>query len=123
MALLADYQQIKGYKTLCYREIGEGYVLKPVTNTLVFSTMTIFMDKITESNWEEFYGRLAAWEKVFGGMVVFPDKRYKIGCRLERITRKDVRDHIGLIVNVAPKSDSFFYRSLVKAIRREVGHA
>lgn len=122
MALLADYRQIKGYKSRCYREIGAGHVLKPITRTLVFSTMTIFMDRITEANWKEFYGRLAAWEQAFGGMTVFPDKRYKHGYRLQRITHKDVRDHIGLTVNVAPKSDAFFYRSLVKAIRREVGH-
>ena len=123
MALLADYQQIKGYKTLCYREIGAGHVLKPITRPLVFSTMTIFMDKITESNWRDFYGRLAAWEEVFGGMTLVSDKRCKGGFRRQRITHEDVRSHIGLTVNVAPKSESFFYKSLVKALRREVGHA
>ena len=123
MALVAQYDQIKGFKSLCYKRVDGGHHLNPITKTLVFSTMVIFMDSITEKNWEQFYERIAAWEKVFGSMTEVRDRRFKTRWRDQYITPDDVRAHIGLTVNVMPKSDAYFYRHLVKVLRREVREA
>lgn len=120
MALLAEYDQIKGFKSLCYEKVDEGLRLNPITQTLVFSTMYIFMDSITEKNWEQFYERIGAWERAFGPMTSIMDRRFKKMWREQYITPKDVRDHIGLSVNVAPKSDAYFNRHLAKVLRRVV---
>ena len=120
MALVAEYDQIKGFKSLCYEKDGEGYRLNPITQSLVFGTMHIFMGSITEKNWDKFYERIAAWERAFGPMTHIMDRRFKSMWRKHYITPKDVRDHIGLSVNVMPKSDIFFARHLTKMLRREV---
>lgn len=120
MALVADYTKIRGFESLCYKKVDEGHTLNPITKTLVFTTMTIFMDSITEKNWEQFYERIAAWEKAFGPLTEIRDRRFKTRWRGQYITPEDIRDHIGLSVNVMPKSDAHFYRHLVKVLRREV---
>lgn len=123
MALVAEYNQIKGFKSLCYQKAGDGYRLKPITQTLVFATMYIHMDSITKENWKDFYRRIAAWEKVFGPSSSVPDRRRKSRWREQYITPKDVHNHIGLTVNVMPKSDAYFYKRLVTMLRREVEYA
>jgi hypothetical protein len=123
MALVAEYNQIKGFRSRCYKKVGEGYQLKPITKTLVFATMYIHMDSITKENWKDFYHRIAAWEKVFGPSASILDRRRKSRWREHRITPEDVRNHIGLAVNVVPKSDAYFYKRLVTMLRREVEYA
>ena len=120
MALVANYDQIKGFKSLCYEKDGERYRLNPITHSLVFSTMVIFMDSITEKNWRQFYERIGAWEKAFGPTTQIMDRRFKSRWRDQYITPKDVRHHIGLTVNVMPKSDAYFNRHLAETLRREV---
>jgi hypothetical protein len=65
--------------------------LHPVTNALIWASMVVHLDGITESTAEEFYKRLA--------LVQAYDGPFLAGGSIY-ITRQDVLDHIGLKTNV-----------------------
>lgn len=88
-----DYQleKITGYKELCWvpNPEGEGVIMNPVTQNLIFSTISVGIGEITVLNYEEFYFRNNIMER----LIDIP--------RNNRLTVQDVIDHIGLSTNVS----------------------
>jgi hypothetical protein len=80
------------------------YRLNPVTNALIWGTMTIDIGQITEKNWKEVYRRIRAYERLVGAINQYykPD-----GTHYPRyVTAQDVYDHIGLRTNVATRTSA-----------------
>jgi hypothetical protein len=86
----------------------------PVTSALVFATMAIGMNHITEDNWEEFYNRLNMWERCNGpqlwrGQLDQHDPK-------NRITPLEVYMHIGLGTNASNKTKAQFLKDCYATI-------
>lgn len=70
--------------------------LNPLTETLIFMTMTVGIGEITNDNWPEFYARVKLFEKLDGPFL------YKDGSDWF-IEPEDVKNHIGLSTNATFK--------------------
>jgi hypothetical protein len=70
-----------------------GKRLNPITQTIVFATMSVGMPRITEQNAREFYARVSIWEKLMGAGTHDADLNPIY------ISTADVRAHIGVSTN------------------------
>ncbi len=70
--------------------------MHPVTNALIWATMTVSLNGITEATVDEFWFRLSLLQALDGPML--KGAKHKI-----YITRQDVEDHIGLRTNVTSR--------------------
>jgi len=99
MALNYALTSIKNFKDLCFKASPEEGV-KAKTQKLIWMTLIIKMDEITEKNYLEFYGRMMTSSAVYSTD--------------DGITLDDVRAHIGLKTNTNVRTNSSFYSSLMK---------
>ena len=91
MSLNYNLGEIEDWKTTCTNEDGSTSAL---TEILIFATMAIGMNEVTESNADEFFVRLNLLEKTNGAFLVRDGKpRF--------VTRDEVRDHVGLHTNAS----------------------
>ncbi|MBM3206921.1 MAG: hypothetical protein FJZ43_04855 [Candidatus Staskawiczbacteria bacterium] len=115
MALNWDIQNIEDYGDVCYLrddEDSEKFILSPITETLIFSCISVKMGEITEDNWLEFYGRLKFAEQIHGSFLIRPQKEKKDW----GFTKEEVKAHIGLKTNVTTDSRKAFLESFDSAI-------
>jgi hypothetical protein len=97
---------IEGWETLCRKEDGS---LNPVTENLIFATMSVGLGEITEKNHVEFYLRLG----VADSLSQWPGRRTHI--KLE-----DVKAHIGLVTNVSDESITKWFKCHMDSAKREI---
>jgi hypothetical protein len=106
MALTYDLKKIAGHESLCW--VGEK--MNPVTEGLIYSTMSVGLGSITAANVDEWMARLDYSDRLFGTML-------KTGTESRPFTRAEVEAHVGLVVNVSDEkrkgwasrlTDSFF---------------
>lgn len=71
----------------------------PVTNSLIWSSMTLSMGNISEDNVKEWAFRLRMLQLVGGDAPEFSDGDYKVW-----ITEQDIRNHIGMHTNCTTKT-------------------
>lgn len=83
----------------------------PITNALIWGTMSVEMSEITEKNWQEFYTRCYMIETIHGSWLC--DGKGKP----RPITPEDVKSHIGLATNVTTKSATKFKSSIDRRLR------
>ena len=93
MALTWDLTNIKDSKQVCWIETDEKndkgepmYDLNPITNVLIWGSMFVGMDIITEKTYKEFHKRLIEMEIVTGAGMLQAEK---VGANQE--TYKDSR--------------------------------
>ena len=90
---------------------NEAGVLNPVTNALIWATMTVGFWEITRKNWKEFYWRIQFYEKTRGAML----NAYKDGKPSEKyMTPKEIHDHIGLSTNAEQLTKLQFIKKVAK---------
>lgn len=86
--------------------------MSPVTNALIWATLSVGWGEITEKNHVDWFHRLRLVELITG-----PTLNRAANGRVisgHSITLEDVRRHIGLRTNVFPKkTDAEFYKQLV----------
>jgi hypothetical protein len=109
---------------------GEEYV-HPITNTLVFLTMAMGLNDITEENVDEWESRLALAYEVgwISKMVVYggtdEDGTYKWEPRM--ISRADLERHIGLETNASYETNHAWRSRLYEEVEarglKELGYA
>jgi hypothetical protein len=141
MALHWNLGDIADYKETCFREadydrphsdIKKGdRVMSPVTNTLIWATIPVGINHITEANAETFSQRLRAYENAFGcflqqpvdkdGNPVGPKGREEdvVSYKDRRITFDEVKAHIGLSTNASTLTDAKFKAGLGERLLRE----
>jgi len=84
----------------------------PITNALIWGTMSVAMGSITEDNWKEFYTRCHMIETIHGAWLWDKDgKKY--------ITPKDVQSHIGLHTNATTLSNAKFKTDMDRRLRQQ----
>jgi len=107
MSLNADYRNITDHERVCYLPDGR---LNPATEALVFATLFVGMDQITEKTWREFYTRLRIYESALGSF--FADGRH--------FEPEDIRSHIGLKTNVAIMTRARFRNRIDRTMRERI---
>ena len=96
-------EEIENFEELVWlpNDDGETFHLNPVTNTLIWMTISVGMNEITKKNWPVFYGRVAALEG-YGGST--------------GITAKDVEAHIGLGTNASEMTAAAFEKKMLRVV-------
>jgi hypothetical protein len=102
MIMSLDWQldKINNYENLCWLENEDGtHKLNTVTNSLIWLTMGIGINRISVANADEFYSRVVLYEKINKSMQSI----WHEDGTTERIyiSDKDVYDHIGLWTNAS----------------------
>lgn len=76
-----------------------------VLQSVIFTSMYVDMGSITEANWEDFYARTYAWERVAGSALCRWEDDTKIPVYL---TPGDIHKWIGLSTNVMTTTEAKF---------------
>jgi len=101
---IAYYRKHKRERTVIDNGDDDFRVFSAKTEQLIWLTMPVGIGRITEKNWEKFYTRAYAWQRV---------------CNHDSdniVKASDVYDHIGLRTNASSLTDSKFVKSLMRAI-------
>lgn len=118
MSLNWNVSNIENSESVCFfthhNEDGElRRRLTQSTESLIFLTMVVGLGRITESNYKEFYKRIALFERLRGCVRVkksdsgkFVDDPY---------TLEDIRQHIGLTVNVSDEKPDAWRKRILKS--------
>lgn len=93
----------------------------PVTNALIWATISVGMSSITEKNWIEFFQRVRAVERVSGAYVNRPNVSGAFDPK-GFITPLEVYSHIGLHTNASSKTLAKFREDLYSLSCRETPH-
>jgi len=105
MPLNWNLEKIKDHETVCWIPEGEGFVLDPVTCTLISITNVLKISEITEDTAGEFYARLKLLEGS-RGLLRKTDNTPLM------ITPEMVYAHIGLETNVVSEERHVFFEKL-----------
>ena len=95
---------------------NEGW---PLTNALIYATMFIGINRITEKNVDEFYARLATYEEMFRPLTWKHDEGSDSPVNVPT-TLDDIKQRIGLSTNATSKTRVQFCRSMGQMIDLEV---
>lgn len=128
MALYWDLSKIKDYEKECFIGEGEERVMKPVTNSLIWTTMIIGIGNWTEKDIDEVYIRVNQYERMTGPTIYVDDDGNRFGGNrlngeLDKdgyITRDEIRKHIGLSTNVARMTTAQWLKRLDRIYRENV---
>lgn len=112
MALHWDVTKCKNHKSLTAE--GEW----PITNALIWATMSVGIRDITEETIPEFYARLSVWESIVGAMLYETDT--ETGKATERgVTVEDLRKRIGLHTNASSMTRAEWRKNLAAYFDRK----
>ena len=121
MALHWDYSKIKESTKTWEPDgtwDGDGEPLGQMTevlHTLIWTTMSVGMDKITEKNWKDFYTRM----KLIGSDRSLLRKD-KDGNYTVPISAQEVKDHIGLMTNATTLTKLQFLKRAYRVVNERV---
>ena len=88
----------------------------PITNALIWGTMSVGMGEITKKNWQEFYTRCHMIETIHGAWLINPDGKER------PITPQDVYEHIGLHTNASQKTKAQLKTAMDRRFREQATH-
>jgi hypothetical protein len=107
MRLIWDLSNIKNYESVCWVDGDEGDIrLNPVTETLIYATLSVGLGSITEKNLDEFVGRFRVMERLQG-----PFMRNGDGSD-SRLTDDELAAHVGLVTNVSNETRAAWARRI-----------
>jgi len=104
---IAYYRKHKRERTVIDNGDDDFRVFSVKTEQIIWLTMPVGIGHITEKNWEKFYTRAYAWQRINSH-----DSD-------NLIEAKDVYDHIGLRTNASSLTDSKFVKKLMRAVDSE----
>ena len=107
MALSWQVDGIKDYETVWW-EGEKGSIdrrMNPVTEALIFGTMSVGLGSITDKNVDEFAARFRIIEKIHGAQLYKPDPSGE-GRVDWFVSDEDFIAHIGLVCNVTNETRS-----------------
>lgn len=110
--LVTDPEEIAYYRKSKRRTVIDNgdddfRVFSVKTEQIIWLTMSVGIGRITEKNWEKFYTRAYAWQRINSH-----DSD-------NLVEASDVYDHIGLCTNASSLTDSKFVKKLVRAVSSE----
>ena len=86
----------------------------PITDALIWATMSVDLGRITEKNVDEFFTRLRMVEKIHGFLLYKRDENKQ---QVSLLTYAAVRRRIGLNTNVVDRSKAYFNKRMVERLR------
>ncbi len=101
MSLNSDLSQVKNWS-----EVAES----PYTQAVIFATISVGMNQITDQNCEEFYKRVNAHERALGTFLLTPDNKPHF------LTLENIQRLVGLRTNASPKRLRDFIYELGKRV-------
>ena len=105
MTLNVDLRKVKDYQTLCYKDEEKGNFFNlpysKVTNYLVIASGAIGIGEITQTNFKQVFARHQFLQK-------------------DQVTLDDVKNHIGLITNVAEETTGRWLQRIAKSKYNEI---
>ena len=105
MTLNVDLRKVKDYQTLCYKDEERGNFFNlpysKVTNYLVIGSGAIGIGEITQTNFKQVFARHQFLQK-------------------DQVTLDDVKNHIGLITNVAEETTGRWLQRIAKSKYNEI---
>ena len=115
MALTWDITGVKDSKKLCWIPSDEeGKVeMGVLTNTLIWSTMLIGMNTITEKNSKEFHKRLIEFEVILGTGILIKDGETR------QPTLEEVQSHTGLKTNATIMESRKWGNNIKRLVKEE----
>jgi hypothetical protein len=114
MSLNFSFDKIKDYESVCWiKDDSEphGRRMNPVTNALIWGTISVGLGAITESNIDEFVARFRVIEKIHGAMLYKPNPDGP-GTVDWFVSDEDFIAHIGLVCNVSNESRTAWARRI-----------
>jgi hypothetical protein len=120
MSLNWNISDIKNYKEICWKENPddpENNILNPITESLIFTTIGIGLNEITEDNVYDFYLRSIVSSEVYGKPIVIyeEDSFHK-----RNYTFEEVKQHIGLKTNATNFTNSEFMKKMLKSAAKYI---
>lgn len=107
MSLNYDITGIEDFMELQDEVEPDDWRIRPITQTIIFTTMAVGMGEITTANYEEFYARAQLFELL--NKIPFA----------QRISYDNIHRHIGLRTNVSFESWAKWSRRLLDYRRKE----
>ena len=117
MALNWNVGKVENFKTVCYNANGKVNV---VTETLIWATMIIGVNGITEKNAEEFFFRISLREKLHGALRRDWSGENPVDVF---VTWDEVKTHIGLGTNATNMTRAKFIKHTVNLFERDAKYA
>lgn len=107
MALHYNLSAIKDNETVCWTGPDDDARMNPVTEGLIFMTISVGIPKITEENWREFAVRYL----MVHGALQFDGDLY---------SPQDIQAHVGLSTNASAMSKAKFNGSITRVLRERI---
>ena len=105
MTLNVDLRKVKDYQAICYKDEEKGNFFNlpysKVTNYLVLGSQAIGIGEITQTNYKQVFARHQFLQK-------------------DQVTLDDVKNHIGLITNVAEETTGRWLMRIAKSKYNEI---
>lgn len=105
MSLNFSFENIANYEQVCWIYDGDDKRMNPVTEALIFGTMSVGLGAITDKNVDEFAARFRVIEKIHGAMLYKPNPDGE-GIIDWYLSDEDFIVHIGLSCNVSNETRS-----------------
>jgi hypothetical protein len=103
MALNWQVDKIENYKTVCWIGEDDERRMNPVTEALIWGTISVGLGEITDSNVDEFTARFRIIEKIHGPFLYKTEDGKHVDWLL---SDEDFIAHIGLACNVSNETRS-----------------
>ena len=108
MSLNWNIDRIANYETVCRTPNADGTSsLSTATEGLIWATLLVGMNGITEKNAAQFYSRLAVWESLNGAIR-------SNATASQPYTVAEVRAHIGLGTNATNETDARWRKRIME---------
>lgn len=108
MSLNWNIHRIANYETVCRTPNADGTSsLSTATEGLIWATMLVGMNNISEKNAAQFYARLAVWERLNGAIRASATAS-------QPYTVAEVRAHIGLGTNATNETEARWRKRIIE---------
>ena len=121
MSLGWNLTKIANRESLCWLPDGDSKKLNPITEALIWRSLSLDLGEITEKNASEWLFRTRYYSQVFGRPL---NRRVEKGGHESvesfDFSIEDIRRHIGLHTNVSTKSRKSFLKRIGEQLECEV---
>lgn len=114
MSLDWNIKEVADYDNVCFVGDGDERRLSAITESLIWRTMVVGLNEISEANFREFAYRLNFYERLFGETIMEEGKK-------RFITLAEMRAHIGLRTNANRLTRAQWMKNIKNSIEQEFG--
>jgi len=113
MGLQVERTDKDGNVTIEKREGEMEETMNPITQVLIFTTISTGISDITEKNVDEYYIRLQMYDQANGAGLLIDSEGKGRG-----LTYQEVKDHVGLKTNASPLTKAQYAKRISESLRR-----